>query len=165
LSCLIQLSFPKQQNLPAFDLFWYDGGMKPFIPEELKEDNRDIPEEGMMFVGDKGKILAGFRGNQPEIIPSRLMEAYQGEKEIPEREAGERGTDKRTDTWVAAIKNDEESPGSFIHAGTVTETINLVAVALRAKIKVDYDSANMKITNDEAANKYLTREYRTGWEL
>lgn len=160
LSSLIQLNFPEQQKLPAFNLYWYDGGMKPFIPEELKEDNRDMPDEGMMFVGDKGKILAGFRGEQPEIIPSRLMKAYEGEKDPPQRERG-----RRSNTWAAAIKNDEESPGSFIYAGTVTEAINLAAVALRAGKKVDYDSINMKITNDEAANKYLTREYRKGWEL
>ena len=165
LSCLIQLSFPEQQNLPAFDLFWYDGGMKPFIPEELKEDDRDMPDEGMMFVGDKGKILAGFRGDQPEIIPSRLMDDYEGEKEIPEEEPEDRDRDKRTDTWVAAIKNNQESPGSFLYAGPVTETINLAAVALRAKKKVDYDSEDMEITNDEDANKYLIREYRTDWEL
>jgi len=36
---------------------------------------------------------------------------------------------------------------------------------LRAGKKVEYDSKNMKITNDEAANKLLTREYREGWEL
>ena len=28
-------------------------------------------------------------------------------------------------------------------------------MALRAKKKLEYDSANMKITNDEAANKYF----------
>jgi len=160
LSCMIQLGFPEQPSLPTFDLFWYDGGMKPFIPEELKEDNRDMPDEGMMFVGDKGKILAGFRGERPEMIPSRLMKDYPGEKELPERERG-----RRTDSWVASIKNGKESPGSFIHAGPVTETINLAAVALRARKKIEYDSMNMKITNDEAANKYLTREYRKGWEL
>jgi hypothetical protein len=160
LSSLIQLNFPEQQNLPAFNLFWYDGGMKPFIPEEFAEDNRDMPDEGMMFVGDKGKILAGFRGEQPEILPSRLMKVFGGEKDLPEREG-----EGRSNIWAAAIKNDEESPGSFIYAGAVTETINLAAVALRAGKKVDYDSANMKITNDEAANKYLKREYRKGWEL
>ena len=160
LSSLIQIEFPKQKNLPAFDLFWYDGGMKPFIPEELKEDHRDMPEEGMMFVGDKGKILAGFRGEDPEIIPARLMKTYQGEKELPERERG-----RRSNTWAAAIKEDKESPGSFKYAGTVTEAINLAAVALRAGKKVEYDSKSMKITNDEAANKYLTREYRNGWKL
>ncbi len=160
LSSLIQIEFPAQKNLPAFDIYWYDGGMKPFIPEEFKEDNRDMPQEGMMFVGDKGKILAGFRGEDPEIIPSRLMEQYQGEKELPERERG-----PRSNTWAAAIKEDKESPGSFTYAGVVTEAINLAAVALRAGKKVEYDSASMKITNDEAANKYLTREYRKGWEL
>jgi len=160
LSSMIQLTFPEQETLPAFDLFWYDGGMKPFIPEELREDNRDIPEEGMMFVGDKGKILAGFRGENPEIIPARLMQAYEGMKTLPETER-----ERRSNTWAAAIKNDEESPGSFIYAGCVTEAINLAAVALRAKVKVNYDSETMKITNDEAANVYLTREYRAGWEL
>jgi hypothetical protein len=88
------------------------------------------------------------------------MKAYQGEKELPETERR-----PRTNTWAEAIANDTESPGSFKYAGTVTEAINLAAVALRAGKKVVYDSSAMKITNDEAANKYLTREYRKGWEL
>jgi hypothetical protein len=88
------------------------------------------------------------------------MEKYQGEKELPERERG-----PRSNTWAAAIKEDKESPGSFKYAGPVTEAINLAAVALRAGKKVEYDSKSMTITNDEAANKYLTREYRKGWEM
>jgi hypothetical protein len=28
-SCIIRFKFAAQQNLPKFDLFWYDGGMKP----------------------------------------------------------------------------------------------------------------------------------------
>lgn len=159
-SSLIQLRFPKQENLPAFDLFWYDGGMKPFIPEELAEDNRDIPNEGMMFVGDKGKILGGFRGEKPEIIPASKKDAYSGNKELPPRDPG-----RRSDTWAKAIKENRNSNGSFLYAGPVTEAINLGAVALRAKKEVKYDSASMKITNDDAANKYLTREYRKGWEI
>jgi len=167
LSCRIQLIFPEQETLPAFDLFWYDGGMKPFIPEEMVEDNRDMPEEGMMFVGDKGKILAGFRGEKPEIIPERKMKAYSGEKTLPQEERG-----MRSNIWAKAIKNNEESPGSFIYAGPVTAAINLAAVALRSKaengyetVEIKYDTENMKITNKEDANKYLTREYRKGWEM
>jgi hypothetical protein len=64
-----------------------------------------------------------------------------------------------------AFRNKTESPGSFANASAVTETILLGGVALRAKKKLEYDPANMKITNDEAANKYLYREYRKGWEL
>ncbi len=71
----------------------------------------------------------------------------------------------RPETWLTAIKEGKESPGSFRYAGPVTEAINLAAVALRAGKKVEYDSEKMKITNDEAANRYLTREFRKGWEL
>ena len=53
----------------------------------------------------------------------------------------------------------------FLAAGAVTETILLGAVALRAGKKIMYDAENMKITNIPAANKYLYREYRKGWEL
>jgi len=159
-SCLIKFKFPQQEELPAFDLLWYDGGMKPFPPEELEADNKPIPNEGMMFVGDQGKILAGFRGEDPQLIPQAKMDAYTGDKEIPEME-----NQPRSNTWVPAIRNNEESPGSFQQAETVTETINLAAVALRAGKKVEYDSSKMEITNDPEANKYLTREYREGWEL
>ena len=107
-----------------------------------------------------GKILASFHGRNPEIIPSRLMKAYQGAKELPERQRG-----PRSNTWAAAIRDNKESPGSFKYAGTVTEAINLAAVALRAGKRVEYDSVNMKITNDDEANRYLRREYRKGWEL
>ncbi|MCD6597410.1 MAG: Gfo/Idh/MocA family oxidoreductase [Bacteroidales bacterium] len=159
-SCQFKFEFPEQKNLPEFDLYWYDGGMKPFEPEELEEDNIEIESEGMMFVGDKGKIIAGFLGKNPRIIPERRMKEYQGEKSLPETKRT-----RKSDTWAHAIKTNTQSPGSFLYAGPVTETINLAAVALRAGKKVEYDSQNMKITNIESANKYLSREYRKGWEL
>ena len=34
----------------------------------------------MMFVGDKGKILAGFLIEDPQIIPEKKMREYQGRK-------------------------------------------------------------------------------------
>lgn len=159
-SCMIKMSFPAQERIPSFDLYWYDGGMKPFAPEELEEDGRDIPTEGMMFVGDDGKILAGFRCEEPEIIPAKKMEAYQGVKSTSERQR-----ENGNNIWTSALLKNEESPGSFIHAGPVTETINLAAVALRAGKKIEYDARYMKITNDREANGFLYRQYRHGWEL
>ncbi len=159
-SCLIKLGFPAQELVPAFDLYWYDGGMKPFAPDELEEDSRDIPTEGMMFVGDAGKILAGFRCEQPEIIPAGKMENYHGIKTTEERQR-----ENSNNIWTRAFLANEESPGSFIYAGPVTETINLAAVALRAKKKINYDARYMKITNDREANEFLYRKYRHGWEV
>ncbi len=159
-SSMIRFKFPEQKTLPAFDLFWYDGGMKPFAPEELAEDGEDIPNEGMMFVGDKGKILAGFRGEAPRIIPTKKMNAYSGDKQLPEE-----SNELNSDIWSRAILEQNESPGSFLYAQTITDTINLAAIALRTKERIEFDEKQMKITNIPEANQYLTRDYRKGWEL
>ncbi|MEM6802568.1 MAG: Gfo/Idh/MocA family oxidoreductase [Bacteroidota bacterium] len=159
-SCMYKLRMPEQAWLPAFDLYWYDGGMKPFEPEEFEEDDMQIMPEGLMFVGDKGKILAGFEGANPRIIPKARMDAYEGKKKIEKYKP-----ERRSDTYARAILSGKESPGSFLEAECITETINLATVALRAGRKVEYDSENMKITNSKSANKFLTREYREGWEL
>jgi Oxidoreductase family, C-terminal alpha/beta domain/Oxidoreductase family, NAD-binding Rossmann fold len=159
-SSVVRFKFAKQETLPAFDLFWYDGGMKPTTPEELEADGKDLPREGMMFVGDKGKILAKFRCEEPALLPGSRMKEYLNGKPVPEE-----ATNRGDDVWIDAFKDKKESPGSFLYAGPVSETINLGAVALRARKKVVYDSAKMEITNLPEANKFLRREYRKGWEL
>ena len=57
----VRFQYPARGQRPAVDLIWYEGGMRPPTPEELEEDQKELPAEAMMFVGDKGKILAGFR--------------------------------------------------------------------------------------------------------
>ena len=159
-SCIIRFKFPKQETLPAFDLFWYDGGMKPAKPDELEVDGKDMPQEGMMFVGDKGKILGGFRNENPVLLPESRMKSYMNGQTIPKEER-----ERNEDVWIDAFKNKKQSPGSFLLAGPVSETINLGTVALRARKKVIYDTVKMEITNVAEANKFLRREYRAGWEL
>ena len=157
-SCIVRFKFPAQETLAPFDLIWYDGGMRPNTPDELGKGS--LEREGMMFVGDKGAIVAGFRCENPKLLPDEKMRAYLNGQEAPKEvvESGEKH-------WVTAFKNKTQSPGSFLYAGPVTETIQLGAAALRAKRRLDYDSKNMKITNHEDANKFLYREYRKGWEL
>ena len=159
-SSTIHFKFPKQATLPAFDLFWYDGGMKPPTPDELDADNIAMPLEGMMFVGDKGKILAGFLCEEPQLLPKSRMDAYTKGKQMPKDD-----DEYDNAVWIDAFRNKKESPGSFLNAGTVTETILLGGIALRAGRKVVYDSVNMKIPNYPEAEKFFYREYRKGWEL
>jgi hypothetical protein len=67
--------------------------------------------------------------------------------------------------WVKACKGGPQSPGNFLNAIALTEAVNLHAVALRAGQRVLYDPATTSIANVASANKYLTRDYRKGWEL
>lgn len=156
LSCVVRFKFKAQAGLPDFDLFWWDGGIRPANPEEWEKAGKVLEREGMMFVGDKGRIMAGFRGEDPVLISGGKI--TQSKKEVQER----RNTNE---VWIDSFKNNTQSPGSFIYAGPVTETILLGGVALRAGKKVEYEASAMKITNLPDANKYLVREYRKGWEL
>ena len=162
----VRFKFPREGDRPALDLFWYDGGMRPMTPEELEADDKSLPREGMMFVGDKGKILGGFRGENARIIQERRRRASQGAERDPQRQGRRRrGGGDRNKMWLDAFRGGKPSPGDFLNAGPITEAVNLAAVAMRVGGKIVYDHENMKITNRPEANKYLYREYRQGWEL
>jgi predicted dehydrogenase len=159
-SCTIKWKFPEQATLPAFDLFWYDGGMKPFACEELESEGKDIPDEGLLLVGSKGKILGGFRGENPVLLPEgSAMQGRDAER------INSQGVDRKTDLWVESMLAGTQTPGSFTRAQCITDTINLGAIALRTGKKIDFDAQKIQITNDPKAQDLLTRTYRAGWEI
>jgi hypothetical protein len=67
--------------------------------------------------------------------------------------------------FINACKTGKQYPGNFTEAEHITEAINLYAVSLRTGRTLKYDAANVKITNVPEANKWLDREYRTGWDI
>jgi hypothetical protein len=162
-ACTIRFQFAAKAGRPALDLFWYDGSMKPPTPHEL-DVQKELEAEGMMFVGDKGKILAGFRGESP-----RLLEGAKGAKVGQSAsDASQRGRNQQEAValWVAAVRGGKRTYGDFQLAGPISDAFNLGAVSLRlGGRRILFDAANMKITNVSDANRYLTREYRPGWEL
>ena len=95
---------PATADRPAVDTFWYDGGMKPQTPEELYQDSEDLADEGMLFIGDKGKILCDFRANKPRLIPQSRQKAFEGSIANPDYD-----TTSAEDEWINAIKKGTKS--------------------------------------------------------
>jgi hypothetical protein len=68
--------------------------------------------------------------------------------------------------WIDAIKGKIPPVGNFDYASPFSETVLLGNVAVRKpNTRLLYDGPNMKITNNEEANKLLYHEYREGWSL
>ncbi len=167
-ACTIRFRFAAKGDRTPMEIFWYDGSMKPPTPEELEADNKELEPEGMMFVGDCGKILAGFRGENPQIIPEKRMGDYRAAKNLPESSPQQRSQrqGRSDDAWVAAFKGGKPTYGDFLLSGPISDAFNLGAVSLRmGGRKLIFDSPNVKVTNVAEANKLLGREYRKGWEL
>jgi hypothetical protein len=146
---------------PAVDTFWYDGGMKPQTPEELYDDNEDLADEGMLLIGDSGKILCDFRGNKPRLIPRSRQRAFEGS-------VAAQDIDRTTpdDEWVNAIRNGTKSKGSFEEVSALAEAVTLAGIALRVPCKrLLWDAEAMVFTNSAEANRFVRRDqYRAGWE-
>jgi hypothetical protein len=102
--------------------------------------------------------MGGFHGQEPRLFAK-------GKSRPLVMDEGDGRSRVRHGSWVGACKGGERSPGSFVNAAAITDTVNLGTVALRAGRKVLFDSEKMEVTNGPAANKYLRREYRKGWEL
>jgi hypothetical protein len=161
---VVRFKYPARGARPAVDLIWYEGGIKPTTPEELGD--ADLPAEGMMFIGDKGKILAGFRVEAPRLIRGTKMSgttaapdrARRAQSEQPQLSPGLK-------QWAECCKGGKQSPGAFLNAGPISEAMNLYAIALRTGRRLAWDAGAGRITNVAAANQYLSRQYRKGWEL
>src|SRR5437773_4734160 len=65
---IIHYDFAARGDMPPVRLTWYDGKLKPPRPAEFEGDG-PLPEEGLLFVGDRGTILCGFNGANPKLIP------------------------------------------------------------------------------------------------
>ena len=157
MACSVRFKYPANGSRPPVDLIWYDGGMRPPVPAELYEDNQELTAEGMMFVGDKGKILAGFHVDEPKLIPEKRMKGV----DVPKVSKEDKPTGFQL--FLNACRSGKQCPGSFTDAWPITEAVNLYATSLRAGRLLKYDAAQTKITNVPEANKYLIRDYRNGW--
>lgn len=176
------------------DVYWYDGGMRPPIIPELEEDKRLMGNSGVLYIGDKGKILDG------RLLPESKMKTYMGKDYTAPVVRGMGGGGQppaaapavpgaavaagapavaaapaaprigalppKFEEWVAAVRGGtKNTPGSFQSAEALSTMINLAIVSVRANTRLIFDPVTRKFTNNEAANKLLTREYRPGWEL
>ncbi len=170
LSSKARFEFAAKGDMPAVELWWYDGGMQPRLPADIEAAKIPPARDGMiLFIGDEGKILAEFRGANPRLFTKRgnepLFPEAGGGQEGQRRGGAAGGQSERVPVWQSAVEGGAQSPGSFLNAGPISDTVCLWAVALRARKKVLFDSANMKITNADDANQFLVRQYRPGWEL
>ena len=154
---LIFYEFPARGSMPPVKLTWYDGGLMPPKPEELGDEEL-IKEGGAIIIGSKGKLMHNTYGAHPRLLPQSLQESAGKPPEKLARIPGE----AHELNWVDAAKEKRETDSPFSYSAKLTEVMLLGVVALRAGRKINYDGANMRITNVPDANQYLTRQYRQG---
>ncbi len=146
-------------------------------------------EGATLFIGSKGKAACGWGGRNPILLPLSLNDNLNVPKKYP-RVVGDMDGHywQWIDACIAGYGNAEVSSPFEGYAGPLTETVLMGNLLLRSfnireKIKREdpvygiqegykypgryinykWDGENMRITNFEAANQFIKREYRKGW--
>ena len=173
----IHIRFPARDGLIPVEMIWYDGGIMPDRPKELgPEEELGVWDGGILFEGNKGKMMAGLFGNDATLLPTSKMKDVQ--KPEPSKPLVKKGTEGHQQQWAKACKEGygAHTSSPFSEAGPLTETVlmgNLAVLSHNYVNKDDYpgrkellwDGENMKITNFEPANQFVRRKYRGEWDF
>ncbi len=157
---IITYYFARKDRNPAVKLVWYDGGKLPERPAELEEGRR-LGGNGILFVGDKGKLLGPSHAGVPRLIPESRMKEYGKPPQMLPRSIGHH------EEWAQACKdnNPKGALGGFAYSGPFTEALLVGNLAVRLGRMVEWDSEKMRSPNAPEADNYITKFYRAGWSV
>lgn len=157
-STMVTWDFPARGEHPPVRVHWYDGGLRPPRPLEL-EARTPMPTSGLLFVGSKGKMLAGYSGGKVRLLPEKQYRDFQPPPKTLPRTTG------HYREWIQAAKGGKPASCNFELGSRMTEVALLGTLAARTARYLEWDSANLRITNDPDANQLVNPPYRDGWSL
>jgi predicted dehydrogenase len=159
IASIITFDFPARGNLPPVRMTWYEGGLMPPVPAEMPA-GRKLHDNGVLYVGSKGKMHHGSHGGMPEVFSMELNEKA---KLIPKTMLRSPG---HYEEWLLACKGGPKPISNFEYSGPLTETVLLGVLALRAPgTRIEWDSENLKVKNVPELNQSIQVPYRAGWTL
>jgi predicted dehydrogenase len=154
----IKFHFPKKGNREAVVLHWYDGGRKP--DASILGDEVKLAHGGFLLVGSEGKLYSPTDyGERFDLYPKEKFKDFTPPKQTLLRSPGIH------DEWLQGILSGTQPMANFEYAAPFTESILLGNLALRSGETLEWDAANLRVTNSERAQSFVSKEYRRGFEL
>ncbi len=172
----LKYHFAATDKHPALVVSWQDGirDGKPNKPEkhdfmkEMSDEGWAKATSGMMFIGTEGVVFEGDAYcASPSIYPlARFTEVKQqmvaGTLKKTEARSPKPGEPQKE--WTHIIKNGGTTSSNFDYAAPLAEFVLLGNLAIRSQQTIQWDREQMKVTNVDAANKFVKRaSYREGW--
>lgn len=114
---------------------------------------------GAVFVGSKGMMATVSRGEGVHLLPQSRWKDYVLPPQLLTRSPG------HMMDWIRYAKGGEASCSHFGISGPYVEWMMLGVIAFRVPGKLEWDSKNLRFTNNVEANKYVKPVFRKGWEL
>ncbi|MEX2173204.1 MAG: Gfo/Idh/MocA family oxidoreductase [Pirellulaceae bacterium] len=158
--CIAQYDYPARGERPAVKLHWYDSGKQPELASKLKIGDKRLGEvfkSAQLFIGSEGMLVSDYGRNV--LLPEGKFQDFQRPEPTIAKSIGHHNE------WIEAIKTGGQTTCNFDYAGALTEAVLLGTVAYRSGQRIEWDAANLKVTNSPEAQQFVHKEYRQGWTL
>ncbi len=146
-----------------FQWIWDDGIGAPELHEELKLPNGDeLPDQGAMFIGEKGRLLLPHFMQAPRLVVDGKYQEMDFEKYNlgkPVRNYTSESP-KHYHQFVDACLGKGECTAPFSYAARLTETILLGVIAGRFPNQTLHWNSKTARFEEAEANQYLDATYR-----
>jgi predicted dehydrogenase len=157
---IVTWHFAAKGNRGPVILTWFDGGRKPEPPPGFGS-MRKLGDNGILFLGDKGSIIAPGWAGTPRIVPESQMKSFVMPPRSIARSIGHR--QEWVDACLAGKPGDAKA--NFAYAGPYTEALLTGVLPIRLGKRIEWNSARMKATNAPDADAMIRKVYRKGFEL
>jgi len=150
----VTYEYGAREEMPPVQVNWYQGVNKP-----QRWLDGEIPQwgSGVLFVGDDGMLLSDY--SKHKLLPEDRFADFTPPDPWLAKSLGHHAE------WIEAAKTGAPTTCNFEYAGWLTEANHLGNVAFRTGEKLEWDAANMRVTNTTEAEQYIRRDYRSGWNL
>ena len=151
---------PARDSFPACKCYVYDhAALRPEVMKELEQKHEVKWSEATLFVGTKG-----YLNNHSRIIPESEHQKFP----VPDKTLARAKAGGPVEDLYACIRTGGSPVSNFIDAGGPLTAMALTGhLAQYAGIggKIEWDVEKMECTNKPEFNKFVRREYRSGWEV
>ena len=156
----VKYEFAARGGKAPVTMIWHEDGTKPEIREDWGID--ELPNSGMVMIGEKKTLITGGRPNKPKLIVSD-DEWKEFLKNAPDKTIKRIGEEKPVEEWLNAIKNNTLPGSNFDYAASLTEMALIGVMAQRFATRLEYDAKNMKVSNRPDLDAYIKEPVRKGW--
>lgn len=154
----VRYEYPARGQQPPVKLTWYQGKYRP--EQELGPLLDKWRGGGVLFVGDKGRLLANY--TQRLLLPEdKYVNFTPPTPFVPDA----KGNNWQHEQWIQAIKTGGKAECDFAYGGPLSEAGLLGNVAFRVGKKLVWDAKTLKAKGCPEADQFIQHQYREGWKL
>jgi predicted dehydrogenase len=156
----VRYEFPAKDGGEPLKFYWSDGGAHfDLVKSTLDYHGQSLSRWGLgsLFVGEKGMLVADY--GKYQLMPKDKFANFEPPPRTIPDSIG------HWKEWTEACKTGSPTTCNFQYAGRLTETVLLGIVAYRSGERLEWDAEKLRATNCPAADEFIHKKYREGWEL